>query len=43
MFGTKSKLTLSLVKMAQLMGLSRIPDESAGSETQGNVVEREVC
>ncbi|TIB93999.1 hypothetical protein E3Q19_00647 [Wallemia mellicola] len=35
-------LMSTAIKMAQLMGLSRIPDESAGSETQGNVVEREM-
>lgn len=30
------------IKMAQLMGLSRIPDEFENSEKQGNIVEREV-
>lgn len=36
---TTHKIT---VKMAQLMGLSRIPDEIPGGEAEGDVLEREV-
>ena len=41
---TETHLVLmsTAIKMAQLMGLSRIPDEFENSEKQGNIVEREV-